>query len=212
MTMKTAYRHSIGALSRKAAVLRAFFKDRRGTGGVEFAIIVPLLIAAYLGSFELTLGYSVARKVARAASTVTDILTREDQWSKNSLNAMPNVVKGVMAPFQPKNGSTLKVTGIKVMAPGVGVVVWSRGWSGNWAGTSEPTGSVAYIPGIPVTFPDDIAAANDFIVRTEIDVPHDILLFAADMTDKTLKPIHIAKTYYFRQRIGNMSTCSDCAF
>jgi Flp pilus assembly protein TadG len=46
MTMKTAYRHSIGELSRKAAVLRAFFKDRRGTGGVEFAIIVPLLIAA----------------------------------------------------------------------------------------------------------------------------------------------------------------------
>lgn len=210
--MKNSCRHSITALSRKAAVLRAYLKDRRGTGAVEFSLIVPLLIVAYLGSFELTLGYNVARKVARAASTVTDILTREDEWSKNSLNAMPTVVKGVMAPFQPKNGSTLKVTGIKVTAPGVGVVVWSRGWSGNWAGTSEPTGSVAYIPGTPVTFSDEIAAANDFIVRTEIDVPHDLLLYAPNMANQTLKQIHIAKTYYFRQRIGNVSTCSDCAF
>ncbi len=50
-----------------------------GAGAVEFAIVAPLLIAAYIGAFELSLGFTVARKVGRASSAVSDIVTQEQQ-------------------------------------------------------------------------------------------------------------------------------------
>ena len=38
---------------RKLAILSAFGRDRKGTGAIEFAIIAPLLIMAYIGCFEI---------------------------------------------------------------------------------------------------------------------------------------------------------------
>ena len=74
--MKAAIRYPMAVLSMKAGAFRDFWRDRKGTGAIEFAILAPLLIVAYIGSFEISLGFSVARKVSRASSTVADVLTQ----------------------------------------------------------------------------------------------------------------------------------------
>ena len=50
--------------------LRQFRNDIRGVAAVEFALVVPLLIALYLGSIEAASLYSTDRKVATVASTM----------------------------------------------------------------------------------------------------------------------------------------------
>lgn len=197
--MKNAIRYHMAVLSDKAEALRAFWRDRKGTGAIEFAIIAPLLIMAYVGSFEISLGFSIARKVARASSTVADVLTQQTDVSKATLDGMKDVAKSVMAPYG-MTGYTLKMTGITVTAAGVGTVAWSRDQAG---GTPYKAGSV-------VVLPPDISAVNAFIVRSELVVPHELLLFAPGLADNTLKTINLSKTYYFRQRVGDKITCSDC--
>ncbi|KQS88061.1 MULTISPECIES: TadE/TadG family type IV pilus assembly protein [unclassified Rhizobium] len=189
----------MAVLSDKTEAFRRFWRDRKGTGAIEFAIIAPLLIMAYIGSFEVSLGFSISRKVARASSTVADVLTQQTDVSKATLDGMKDVAKSVMAPYE-MNTYTLKMTGITVTAAGVGTVAWSRDQAG---GTPYKAGSV-------VTLPSDISAVNAFVVRSELVVPHHLLLFAPGLADNTLKTINLSKTYYFRQRVGDKITCSDC--
>jgi Flp pilus assembly protein TadG len=196
--MKTI-RDQMELLSRKARAFGAFWRDRKGTGAIEFAIIAPLLIMAYIGSFETSLGFSIARKVSRASSTVADILTQQPEVDKAMLDGMRDVAKSIMAPYE-MTTYTLKVTGIKMTAPGVGIVAWSRDQN---AGTPYKAGSIA-------TIPNDIPVANTFIVRSELVVPHELLLFAPGLAKNTLKTINLSKTYYFRQRLGTEITCKDC--
>ncbi len=197
--MKNVLRYHMAVLSDKTEAFRRFWRDRKGTGAIEFAIIAPLLIMAYIGSFEVSLGFSISRKVARASSTVADVLTQQTDVSKATLDGMKDVAKSVMAPYE-MNTYTLKMTGITVTAAGVGTVAWSRDQAG---GTPYKAGSV-------VTLPSDISAVNAFIVRSELVVPHHLLLFAPGLADNTLKTINLSKTYYFRQRVGDKITCSDC--
>ncbi|MBW9063306.1 pilus assembly protein [Rhizobium herbae] len=183
----------------KAEALKHFWRDRKGTGAIEFAIIAPLLIMAYIGSFEISLGFSIARKVSRASSTVADILTQQTTVDTKTLDGMKDVAKSVMSPFEMTDYS-LKMTGIKVTGTGTGTVVWSR----------DENGGTPYQAGSSVTLPSDISSVNAFIVRSELVVPHELLLFAPGLAANELKTIDLSKTYYFRQRVGDEITCTDC--
>ncbi|WP_426231183.1 TadE/TadG family type IV pilus assembly protein [Pararhizobium sp. DWP3-4] len=188
-------------LSWKLEAFRAFWRDRKGTGAIEFAIIAPLLIMAYIGCFEISVGFNVSRKVSRASSTVADVLTQMQSVDKASLDGMKAVAKSVMSPFELNDKTyTLKMTGIQMTAPGVGVVNWSY----------DQAGTAPYKAGSTVIMPSDISAVNTFIVRSELVVPHEILLFAPGLSKNTLNTVDISKTSYFRQRVGTEIKCSDC--
>ncbi len=197
--MKAAIRYHMALLSTKAEAFREFWRDRKGTGAIEFAIIAPLLIMAYIGSFEISLGFSIARKVSRASSTVADVLTQQTSVDIKTLDGMKDVAKSVMSPFEMTDYS-LKMTGIKVTGPGTGTVAWSR----------DENGGTPYKAGSTVTLPSDISSVNAFIVRSELVVPHELLLFAPGLAANELKTIDLSKTYYFRQRVGDEIKCTDC--
>ena len=118
---------------------------------------------------------------------------------KASLNGMKAVANSVMSPFE-MTKYTLKMTGIKMTAPGLGQVTWSY----------DQAGTAPYKAGSIVKMPSEISAVDTFIVRSELVVPHEILLFAPGLSKSTLDTIDISKTSYFRQRVGTEITCSDC--
>lgn len=194
-----AMRYRWALLSWKLDAFSAFWRDRKGTGAIEFAIIAPLLIMAYIGCFEISVGFNIARKVSRASSTVADVLTQMPSVDTATLDGMKDVAKSVMSPFE-VNTYTLKMTGIKMTAPGLGVVTWSY----------DQAGKAPYQAGSVVTMPSDISAVNTFIVRSELVVPHELLLFAPGLSKSTLNTVNISKTYFFRQRVGTEITCSNC--
>jgi Flp pilus assembly protein TadG len=198
--MTTAIRYHMALLSMKAEAFGEFWRDRKGTGAIEFAIIAPLLIMAYIGSFEISLGFSIARKVSRASSTVADVLTQQTSVDIETLDDMKDVAKSVMSPFE-MTDYTLKMTGIKVTAAGTGIVAWSR----------DEDGGTPYQAGSTVTLPSDISSVDAFIVRSELVVPHELLLFAPGLTASELKTINLSKTYYFRQRVGDEIKCTNCS-
>lgn len=179
--------------------MRRLAKDKRGAGAVEFAIVAPILIMAYMGSFELSLGFTVARKVARASSTIADLVAQEPTVTKSFLADMAYVTNGVMMPYG-STGYTLKISGIKVTAAGTGTVVWSY----------DQAGGRPYGVNSNTSLPADLSTIGAFIVRTEMVMPYSLWLFAPGYSNDGLTKINISKTYYYRQRIGQQVTCSDC--
>ncbi|MFN6986179.1 MAG: TadE/TadG family type IV pilus assembly protein, partial [Rhizobium oryzihabitans] len=61
---------------RLIALIARFAKDRRGVGAVEFAILFPILLALYVTSFELTIGYNTFKRSTSAAATINDLISK----------------------------------------------------------------------------------------------------------------------------------------
>lgn len=194
-TVAASFKRSISGLSRP---FRGLAKDRKGAGAVEFAIIVPLLLMGYLGAFEVSVGFGVARKVAHASNTIADVLAQQKDVTKATLDGMKGVVKAALSPYE-VGSYTLKMTGIKVTGPGTGVVTWSR----------DQSGATPYAAGTPATLPKELTTVGTFLVRSELVVPHKLMLMAPDISS-TLKEINISKTYYYQQRTGTEILCKDC--
>lgn len=179
--------------------LRRFIADRRGVGAIEFAIVAPLMIMTYIGAFEISVAVTVSRKVSRASSTVSDLLTRNDKIDADTLASMKDVTKNILAPFS-QDGYTLKITGITVNAAGTATVAWSYGGGGD----------SAYAKGATVTtLPKEMDAKSTFIVRTEYSVPYKILLMAPSLSSN-VTTLPLSRTSYFRQRTGEGIACSGC--
>lgn len=186
--------------SRLAARLRRLTRDRRGTSGIEFALIAPILLMIYLGAFELSVGFNMSQKVSQATGTVADILSQKTEVTPSELDGMKNVALSIMAPFSVSK-YTLKVSGIRVTAPGVGVVAWSR----------DEKGGTPYAVNAVVSVPSDLTVLNTFVVRSEFSVPYELMLFTPPgMKENSLEVMNLAENYYYRQRVGLGISCALC--
>ncbi len=190
--------HWISAIRPSFSILRSLLKDRGGLGGVEFAIVTPLLIMVYVGAFELSLGFTVAGKAARASSAVADLVSQQPDVNKTYLGNMSNVVKSILAPYE---GSkfTLKITGIEVDEANKGTVIWSR----------DQNGAVPYAANSSTTVPAQFTGTKAFVIRTELVVEHGVLLFAQSLASSN-NTVDLSKTAYFRSRQAEIIKCPDC--
>lgn len=196
--MKTLTMHWMPAIRLTFASFRSLLKDQRGLGGVEFAIVTPLLIMIYIGAFELSLGFTVAGKAARASSAVADLVSQQTEVNKAYLGNMSNVVKSILAPYE---GSTytLKISGIEVTGANQGTVIWSR----------DQNGAVPYAANSTTTVPAQFTATKAFVIRTELIVEHEVLLFAQNLASSS-NTVDLSKTTYFRSRQAEIIKCPDC--
>ncbi|TCM54417.1 Flp pilus assembly protein TadG [Rhizobium sp. PP-F2F-G48] len=180
--------------------LRRLARDRRGTSGIEFALIAPILLMIYLGAFELSVGFNMSQKVSQATGTVADILSQKTEVTPSELDGMKNVALSIMAPF-PVGKYALKVSGIRVTAPGVGTVAWSR----------DEKGGTPYAVNAIVAVPTDLTVLNTFVVRAEFSVPYElVLLTPPGVKANSVQILNLSESYYYRQRVGLGISCSLC--
>ena len=180
-----------GILADLNRTVRRLRGDRSGVGAVEFALIAPVLIVLYMGSLEISVAMSVNKKLARAASTVADLVTQDDSVDKAFLASMVNVAQ---------SGIRVKITGIAIDATGVGKATWS------W----QQDNTRPYTVGSTQTLPKDLAIPNTFLVRSEVEFDHKLLLIMPDIQDIDIRTLNMKKTYHLRQRIGDSVSCSNC--
>jgi Flp pilus assembly protein TadG len=188
-------RHPEGLLAR----LRRLARDRRGVGAVEFALIAPLLLSLYITAFEITLGLSVAKRATRSASTIADLVTRETTVDKTLLGTMKDVTKSLFVPYVPQD-LHIRITGITLDANSNPTVTWS------W----DETNSRPYTVGSSVSVPSDMRTPNAFLVRSEISVSHQLLMFTPGFVPANVQNLTIAREYFYRQRLGNGVACTNC--
>jgi len=139
-----------------AAALRLrvadFVADRRGVSALEFAITLPLMLALYLGTAEVTQGISVKRKVTLTARAVADLSSQYTAITNADLTNIFNAGSAIIAPYAVGNLAET-VSEIAVDSNGNATVVWSS--------TSNGT---ALTVGQTVTLPSGLAMPNSYLI------------------------------------------------
>jgi Flp pilus assembly protein TadG len=142
--------------ARFTRLLSRFRKDRRGIAAVEFAMILPVMLTFYLGTFEGSNAIIAKRKVDNAAETVGGIVARSGQMDATRMaNAL--MISEAIIGSDDASAMTLTVTAVKVDSKGKATVHWSR--KGKSAG---------FAVGAPFTLSGELKGLNDayFIVAT----------------------------------------------
>jgi Flp pilus assembly protein TadG len=133
------------ALIRRLA-RRRFAGAEDGVTMIEFALVLPVLIVLFVGLVEFSEAFTVNRKLAIAASTVSDLVAQEASISCAELDDIRKVADEILKPYGP-----LSVTILSVIADANNAksVAWSRpeGEAGKpyelpQAGLTDPNTSV----------------------------------------------------------------------
>ena len=175
-----------------------FVKDRRGVGAVEFAILFPILLALYVTSFELTLGYNTYKRASSASATINDLISKTGSVDKAYLKNMQNVAAAVFAPYS-TTGLKLKISGITIDKQKQAKITWS------W----DEKDQRPYAVGSAVTVPTRLLIENSFLIHVELSIPHELLMFMPDIASSGVRSITIGRDYFFKQRDAEV-TCTNC--
>ena len=108
---------------------RRFADSNRAVAAVEFAMIMPVLLLLFLGTFDAGNAIAVYAKV-RAASYSLGAITNQygstsaDSISTTTMSAITGAVTQMMAPY-PSSPATVVVSQIKATSATQATVSWS---------------------------------------------------------------------------------------
>ena len=143
-------------LEKIGQLLRRLLDQRDGAAAVEFALIVPFLLALYTGGVELIVGIMIDRQVTLVASTVANITAQYTTISAST--QMPDILNAssqILAPY-PVSSATVVVSCISIDASGNATVAWSKALN-----------TTARTAGSAITIPSSLATPNSSIVLGE---------------------------------------------
>jgi Flp pilus assembly protein TadG len=145
--------HAMTAFAvRLTCPLARFLKDRRAVSAVEFAILLPLMLALYLGSAEVTQGIAVKRKVTLVAHAVADLSSQYTAIDNADMSNILNASSAIIAPYAAANLQAT-VSEISINSQGQATVVWSNTLNGT-----------ALAVGQAVTVPSGLAVPNTYLI------------------------------------------------
>ena len=148
----------------RLVTLKAFLKDKRGVSAIEFAFVAPILITAYLGLAELTLGMMASRRTSHLAATVGDLAAQSESLSGANVLDLFAIGNSMMQPFS-TTGTVLKirVSSVKMGADTKAKVVWSKA-------QNETTYAANYVV---TSITTDQIAVNESLIMTEVEYDYD---------------------------------------
>ncbi|WP_244529423.1 TadE/TadG family type IV pilus assembly protein [Rhizobium sp. NFR03] len=111
-----------------ACHLRRLWECRAGTSGVEFALVLPILLVLLAGTADLGHALTVSRKVDEISSTTGDMISQQGTWTKQDV---AKLLSGVSFILQPYSISELRITlAIEdIDSTGAATVNWSAGFN-----------------------------------------------------------------------------------
>lgn len=166
--------------------LRQFREDVAAVAAVEFALILPLLIALYLGTVEATTMYAADRKVTSVASTMADLVSRQkDKIAASTLTQYFKAAQNIMLPYS-SDGLQQVVSLLALDSAGAATVKWSQAYG---TGATARTANSSYT--LDATSQINILAreSSGWLVVSEITYPRSPLTGFIFSNTVTLKHV-----------------------
>ena len=83
------FRTSLQHLTRRIATAIALYRrDSRGVAAIEFAMIVPIMSAMFIGAVEVSQAITVDRRVTQVASSTADLVARAEKKFRTPRSAI----------------------------------------------------------------------------------------------------------------------------
>lgn len=134
---------------------RRLRRDTRGVAAVEFAMILPAMLAIYFGIVETGQGVMIDRKVTQLTRSLADLTAQASTISNTEMGNIFDAAQTVMMPYTavaPK----MSIHHIVIDSAGVAKVCWS-----------EERNSTKFARGTTVTIPADLRLPNTSIVMAQ---------------------------------------------
>jgi len=163
---------------------RNFYDDRRGVAAVEFAIVLPFMLALYIGGVELGDGMAIKVKVTDTAHIIADLVTQNSSVNQAALNCILNASSATIAPYASSN-LVVTVSEVSTNASGVAKVAWSQSLNG----TARSVGQV-----------------NISMILGEVSYA-----YAPNLGYAITGTMNLSDSYYLYPRNSPSIPCSDCA-
>ena len=140
--------------------LRGFLRDQRGLSAIEFALLLPLMLALNLGCFEVGNGLSAQFKTTLAARTVADLASQYTTINNATMTSILGASSAVLAPFS-SSGVVVIVSEVTTDANGNATITWSDALNGT-----------AHQAGSSVTLPARVSQPNISLLWGEVTFPY----------------------------------------
>jgi Flp pilus assembly protein TadG len=121
--------------------LHVFGRARRGIAAIEFAVLLPLFLILYLGTFEVGQAISIKLNNSLAARTVADLASQYATIANADMTDILGASSKVMAPY-PTQTFSVTVSEVTVDANGNATITWSDSYNG----TARPVGQSVTLP------------------------------------------------------------------
>ena len=102
---------------------RRFRGSERGVTVIEFAMVLPVMIILFIGLVEFSEAFTISRKLATAATTVSDLVAQETSISCADLDKIKLAADEIVKPYGPMN---LVIVSVVADAENNTSVAWSR--------------------------------------------------------------------------------------
>lgn len=118
-----------GAIRGVRLHLRRLVCDREAVSAVEFAIILPFMLLAYIGSAELGDGLAIDFKVTETARTITDLASQYVSIDGPTMSGILSASSEIIAPY-PAANMVVTVSEVTTNGQGQGTITWSASLNG----------------------------------------------------------------------------------
>ena len=173
--------------------LSHFWRDRRGVSAIEFALVAPLLILFYFGMAELTEAMMAQRRLSHLASSIGDVVARDQKLTDARLTDVFNVGAALMSPFPT---TTLRMCLVSIVSDATGkdVVAWSEPSNGP---TNCPARNAV------VDIPVSVLPAGQSVIMSSASYEYDSIF-------KVVLPqtLTFRRTFYLKPRLSDQVTRS----
>jgi len=180
-------------MRRRAFDLRG---NNSGVAAIEFAMIIPIMAALFVGTYEFSAGVAVDRKVTLMARTLSDLTSQNTSVTDTQITNFFNAGKAIMTPYPSTpvegtitelyiNPSTLKAR-----------VQWSKGTNAHSAGDI-------------IEIPDALKVADTYLIFSEVKYKYvpSVAWFINKVDGITLSDISYTRP---RQSLCVMYTTTVC--
>lgn len=191
-------------------LVKRFRHETSGVAAVEFAFIVPVMLALYFLTMEFSQAIDTNKKVGRVASQVADLVTQAGSVDRNDLDAIMKIGESILQPYARSNVE-VEILGIKITdeKDPKALVTWSRKMQdGNFTrGLSKDT---------EVAVPDSLLIPNTFLVRAISSLEYaPVITWSASGRKSTglvaaFDSINMSERYFLRPRMSPSIDCGDC--
>lgn len=191
-----------------------FLSDGSGAAALEFALVAPLLLACYFVTMEVGQAIEASKKVGRVASTVADLITRQQEMSPDELEAIMGIGQAIVTPYG-RSVPTIVATGIQINN-GNATVAWSRKLSGGSFQQGDTVNTTTQVP-------ERLQVDGTFLIRVTTTLDYrPVLTWSATggsnitglgVLDRIFGEnggLAMGDTYYLRPRQTARILCPDC--
>ena len=175
----------------RAVARSRFGKDEKGIAAVEFALLIPLILALFIGTIEMSQAITIDRRVTQATSATADLVARTKSTTTQELDGIMEIIEQILRPYDP-NLLSLTIANV-VAAPddeNDTTVCWVYQHNGGADTTLQP--------GASYTLPVGIVEKGDSVLVAEAKYDYTGLLFEYFIEGS----IELSEKFYLKPRLS----------